>query len=50
MIVLSIIGFTVAMTLRDELSSVVARILAAMVAGIFISIAVSHAHRRPDRQ
>jgi hypothetical protein len=49
-IVLAIIGFAVAMAVRDELSSVVARALVAGVAAVFISIAFSHAQRRSERQ
>ena len=50
MIVLGVIGFAVAMTARDELSSIYTRTLLGGVAGAFMGVALVHAYQRPDRQ
>lgn len=44
------IAFGLAMAVRDELSSRVMRALVAGVAGVFLWFALSHGHRRSDRQ
>ena len=44
--VLSVIGFAVAMTLRDELASICMRVLLVVVAGVFQCMAYLYALRR----